>query len=552
MGVKTRAIASFTMASILAASVGLTNFASATYDEDGNYTSTSGVTCAEAQNAINNLDESASDFGSIRNTVRIIEDCSANLVIPSGKTVLLSMYSEDENGEMIFHHLTNDGGDTITVEEGASFYYESSDTPNEYIANTTEGKAIINNHGKVHILTGTFKAENEAYTFNNFGELNVGGNNFIGTKVQNSSTGKIRIIGGTFDNAEEIKPYIVKGASLDGNNVSRQGSFEEDYLDLFKKADQLLPVGYSFTIKSDYTDYLDALESSIKSSDNSILKVTGSNDKGWKVEVVGVGNATIEYRAIYIGAALRVNSYEIAPSVSDEVKDLIANLVSRVSDALDKVQKAVEDGKTISLDLEIDNKTNATSEEKTEVAKVTGEDKVIGYYNIELALKGDGEKLTNVTDLEDEEMEVRLPANFLDDLEKVAEGYTRSYYIVRLHDGVAEKINAKIEGKELVFKSGKFSTYAVAYTDTKTSDTPIEDNKSDLDDTNKGDDNSNLNASNSSKPTTNTPDTPNTGVLAYITSDGARVTALGVLVAAVISGLVASVVITRKRQKNSK
>lgn len=532
MGVKTRAIASLTMASILVASAGLaSNFASAAYDENGDYIPTPEATCAELQDAINNTPVNDYDGFS---SVQLSESCSANLVIPSGKKVKLSLWPD--------HNLTNDGGDTITVEEGAVFYYDGTGY-DSIISNTTNGKAIINNHGLVRLFEANLKAENGAYTTINSGELNIlVGGNYTGTKISN--TGTLRITDGTFDNTNEIKPYVVNGRKIDEstNEVISSLLDGEEPLSAYNKLPYgiKLPVGYTFTLKTPYADYADAFNARFES--NGVLEVTGSNQEGWTFTITSAGMFSYVFRLEYYGTGAGPEySYEIPSNIKNDAKDIVKDLVNKFFEV---IQKAVEDGKTISLDLEIDNKTNVTSEEKTEVAKVTGEDKVIGYYNIELALNGDGEKLTNVTDLEDEEMEVRLPANFVDDLEKVAEGYTRNYYIVRLHDGVAEKINAKIEGKELVFKSGKFSTYAVAYTDTKTSDTPIEDNKSDLDDTNKGDNNSNTD--------TKTPDTPNTGVLAYITSDGARVTALGVLVAAVISGLVASVVIARKRQKNSK
>ena len=53
------------------------------------------------------------------------------------------------------------------------------------------------------------------------------------------------------------------------------------------------------------------------------------------------------------------------------------------------------------------------------------------------------------------------------DLPKVEEGYTRTYYIVRNHNGVVEILDTKVseDGKSLNFESDKFSTYALAYED---------------------------------------------------------------------------------------
>ena len=58
-----------------------------------------------------------------------------------------------------------------------------------------------------------------------------------------------------------------------------------------------------------------------------------------------------------------------------------------------------------------------------------------------------------------------LPEN----IAKVEEGYTRKYYVVRYHDGKSEVIPATVDGNIITFESDKFSTYALAYEDTKNS-----------------------------------------------------------------------------------
>lgn len=56
----------------------------------------------------------------------------------------------------------------------------------------------------------------------------------------------------------------------------------------------------------------------------------------------------------------------------------------------------------------------------------------------------------------------------------VAEGYTRTYYIVRNHNGVLEVLDTVLseDNKSLTFSSDKFSTYAIAYVDTLSLDSP--------------------------------------------------------------------------------
>ncbi len=66
---------------------------------------------------------------------------------------------------------------------------------------------------------------------------------------------------------------------------------------------------------------------------------------------------------------------------------------------------------------------------------------------------------------------VQLPTT----LAKVEEGYTRTYYIIRYHNGKSEILDASVSGNTLTFKSDKFSTYALAYSDVKSEDKTIVD-----------------------------------------------------------------------------
>lgn len=102
------------------------------------------------------------------------------------------------------------------------------------------------------------------------------------------------------------------------------------------------------------------------------------------------------------------------------------------------------------------------------LAKENGKIKLLSFFDITLAVKNNitGEALGNLTELNNKiKFNMALPEN----LTKVEEGYTRKYYIVRYHDGKSEMIPATVDGNVLTFESDKFSTYALAYEDTKDS-----------------------------------------------------------------------------------
>ena len=187
----------------------------------------------------------------------------------------------------------------------------------------------------------------------------------------------------------------------------------------------------------------------------------------------------------------------------------------------DKVTEALNKGQTVTSAVEI----NATEKpEEEDVALVTealtekSEDaKIVGYYDISVLVKADGTEIDRLTTLIDPiTLTIVLPA----ELQEVAEGYTRTYYIVRVHDGKAELLETSLseDGKSLTFETDKFSTYALTYVDSLASEeTPGETDEPTTPDT----------------PSEDTPEVPQTfdSLFTYV---GVGVVSVAAIVGAVI------------------
>ncbi len=143
----------------------------------------------------------------------------------------------------------------------------------------------------------------------------------------------------------------------------------------------------------------------------------------------------------------------------------------------DTLEKAIKDSKIDVTDINaivmvtIDNqKEEQVPEEASksinELAKEKENIKVVSFFDITLNVKNNvtGETLGTLSTLDNKiKFNMALP----EELTKVAEGYTRKYYVVRYHDGKSEIISASVDGNVLTFESDKFSTYALAYEDVK-------------------------------------------------------------------------------------
>ena len=90
------------------------------------------------------------------------------------------------------------------------------------------------------------------------------------------------------------------------------------------------------------------------------------------------------------------------------------------------------------------------------------------YLDINIKVYVDNTHIGYITELP-AEVEVVIPANMLPEFPSYNSSYyTREYYVIRLHDGVAMRLNAEMVNDGLSFKSKLFSTYAVAYEDVYT------------------------------------------------------------------------------------
>ena len=120
----------------------------------------------------------------------------------------------------------------------------------------------------------------------------------------------------------------------------------------------------------------------------------------------------------------------------EEREEELKILIDKIRENLEKIEEIVKD-------------ENAT---------------MAGYLDINVVLKADDIELGNVTKLSKPiSISLEIDKKYTD----VPKGYTRKYFVIRLHEGENPTIiDAEIKDGKLEFKTNKFSTYAIAYKDT--------------------------------------------------------------------------------------
>lgn len=106
---------------------------------------------------------------------------------------------------------------------------------------------------------------------------------------------------------------------------------------------------------------------------------------------------------------------------------------------------------------------------------VKSDQKLAAIYNIDLFKTVDGMKVSQVTEAN---AKVLVTLVLPTDLDKVSDGYTRVYYIIRVHDNKTDVLDVTDNGDGTIsFETDKFSTYALAYKDIENANQNVENPK---------------------------------------------------------------------------
>lgn len=156
----------------------------------------------------------------------------------------------------------------------------------------------------------------------------------------------------------------------------------------------------------------------------------------------------------------------LANEVSTIVNDVIeGNDITVISEAtLSNLQEALKDESVITSEIVISSEESEIDE--NDITKVNEFVKsndniqaVAQYFDIQVVLKADGKSLGDVSVLS-------KPITFTVAIPEELAKEGRTFYVIRLHDGVVETLPTTLNDDGTIsFETDKFSTYALAYSD---------------------------------------------------------------------------------------
>ncbi len=290
----------------------------------------------------------------------------------------------------------------------------------------------------------------------------------------------------------DIRLYLKDGnANYNLNNhfyvlPSKHVAYDNDKLFIIKGHE------YNFTknLPSGYEDFViyEIEDESIVTVENGILK--GHKDGVSKITVIlgedKNGKIKKEFDAIVFDLDAATD-YQPSRNEGEAVVNVMNIIVSNVIEkALDdnsnesidaetkaKLIAAIEDGLTVEAKIDI-KEVKESDLDPSLVEKIKGSlDKgtIVEFLDIDLLLTADNELLGNISKLDDQ---LTISIDAPESLKNVPANTTRKFFIIRTHEGEEpELIEATLKDGKLIFKTDKFSNYAIGYTDTENKTNPL-------------------------------------------------------------------------------
>jgi len=357
----------------------------------------------------------------------------------------------------------NGTGSAIQFETNAGYADHIDVTLRNVTVTSTNGYAILEYLGQteilnLEILSGTFKSANGleiikvSEGFNKTGFIK-GGTYSTDVNKEYIATGLVsKKIGDTYTVAKE-NTVTIKSVTAGKAEVDKTKAVVGEKVTLTLEPNE----GYELSI----IKVVDTYNKEVSVTENSFVMPDGNVT----IEVVFV-KSTITAEIPVVDPDKKVEETVVGVKDEASVEEVLLETIAKDTELAKKLE-----GTSVKVEVEIDKveASNVPKEVAEAMQQKAGKATITDFFDITIAVKNAaGTVNETISELSKEiELMVVLP----EELKNAQEGMTRKYYVVREHevDGKSQVdlLEAKVseDGKYLVFKTDKFSTYAIAYED---------------------------------------------------------------------------------------
>ncbi len=262
------------------------------------------------------------------------------------------------------------------------------------------------------------------------------------------------------------------------NNFLNQGYTQGNYIYYYQDIDKTISANTNI---SDFEkEFINTYENSIgyddikdlpiewKSENESIAKIVNgviTPVNSGKVDLVGTrGN---DIYTIHLTVNMEEGIIEKKETAKENFgkADFSADNLVSVIPLTQEEQDKKEQGKDIDVFLDVKDVTKSVLEEEKALIneKISTNETLAMYLDVNLFKQVEGEEATKI---EETNGNVLISFKIPEELINKNPSINRTYYILRLHDGVVDKLETTVNDNKLMFETNKFSTYALTYVDT--------------------------------------------------------------------------------------
>lgn len=241
--------------------------------------------------------------------------------------------------------------------------------------------------------------------------------------------------------------------NLDYTIHNYDGEYDENYHYAYVGCDLDVDIKYSKTLEGTYT------------SDPIKFKRPGEHVVYYSISKEG-------YYTAYGELTVKITGKGIIDIVSSEDDKYNSTINEDIDELIDKIEfteeelEVLETSKNIGIYLEVNDIGDSISKEEKELIKkkLDSSDSIGIYLDVSLFKRIDGEEATKISKTKEPiKISFEIPKTLINNDSKI----DRKFKIFRVHDGKVDVLEVTVNGNIGTFETDEFSTYALAYADTK-------------------------------------------------------------------------------------
>lgn len=395
------------------------------------------------------------------------EDVKDGILIKAGSNVTLDLGGKNITNEL--------GKDTIKIEKDASLTIVG----NGNVTNDSHGTAVIANDGTLIVKGGTFSrvetAKAKYYVLINHGKATIYSGLFkISSNGINPSSTSSLIDNGWYSPEKNVDKTLSELTINGGTFLIEKNTkyIKNDDFGVITINDGMFTMYEPSSAVIGNMGFYSGKES--VTINGGTFNYTGNNFAIWDYDWKTNGGYNDNSKTVINGGTFNISNAD-AKITNIQMPEKVKEFETITGEIVVGKEEDIKER----LDVDQVKETEIIAQDLKLIKDAVGAKYTIAsFYEIDLLkVLNENSIISQVTETAKPiKLTVKIPST----INPVANGYTRTYYVIRVHNGEADILNTNLNSDGTIsFETNKFSTYSLVYEDTKVEESIKNPNTSD-------------------------------------------------------------------------